>query len=186
MKFRRTFQLLVSAGALAAVALTGGPASARSYTVTAPGPANLSQGVTTTTTSGISAAPARAGDPCRTSWTKVVHYQPAGVRAWTFKATTRWCWNGLTVTYHKTTWSQNVTWTGYHIDDQGWQGGWKTFNCYVAAGSTRKCSGNHEVVVGNFGTNSGTVGGGAGLRVSIQQWENYHGVYLHSYKVVGY
>jgi len=58
---------------------------------------------------GSEAAPNdSAGDPCKTSWTQVNDYI-TGARIFSFKASTYWCWNGSTVTSHRTSYSWLTT-----------------------------------------------------------------------------
>lgn len=91
--------------------------------------------------------------------------------AW-LKMNTHWCYDGVTVTSHST-----ILYWG--ITSYGLATGWETnvsnpeysFNCYVASGSTRNCSGNHEwteMLFDNFVNKSG-------IALTVQEWENYEG-----------
>jgi hypothetical protein len=63
---------------------------------------------------------------------------------------THWCWNGVIVTGSSTSLYWGVTTLGNIL---GWHSEYNpqyTFNCYVAAGSTRNCSGNHEWMQEDF------------------------------------
>jgi hypothetical protein len=88
---------------------------------------------------------------------------------------TSWCWNNSIVTSSHTVLSWGVTTWGN-------LGGWYTvgkpkytFNCYVASGSTRNCSGNHEWMQEEFQTQpySDTT-----CYLSLNQWENDKGQFF--------
>jgi hypothetical protein len=88
---------------------------------------------------------------------------------------TRWCWNNSTVTSHSTVLYWGVTTWGN-------LGGWYsvgnpkyTFNCYVAAGSTRNCSGNHEWMQEEFQTQPYA---DETCYLSLDQWENDKGQFF--------
>jgi len=84
-----------------------------------------------------------AGDPCKTIST----YYPKndnGITIFWLKMVTTWCYNYVTVTSHSTTLYWGVTTTGTLT---GWYSLYNpiySFACYVASGSSRNCSGNHE------------------------------------------
>ena len=90
---------------------------------------------------------------CKTSTLKGnVVSEPGGwpILAW-FQQSTYWCYNGKTVTSHKTTYRAGVTasgtlaglsYTGIVAGTEGW-------HCYVAAGSHVNCSGNTEYAEGD-------------------------------------
>lgn len=129
----------------------------------------LPPGVKVSATSGHVATPANAGgDPCFTSWTQVT-YSSLGLAQFWIRMTTKWCENGLTVTSHSTSVTQDhgVRWNYYP--------GSVSFNCYVAAGSARSCSGNHEHLTG-----ANYLNGDLNITCfpSIAEWENYKGQYL--------
>jgi hypothetical protein len=85
---------------------------------------------------------------------------------------TTWCWNGITVTSHSTILYWGVTTTG---NLTGWHSEYNpqyTFSCFVAAGSTHNCSGNHEWMQEDF------VHGITPFEdcyLSLNQWEHYNG-----------
>ena len=182
---RCMLQLITSAMAIAGVvALTAAAASAQpvsaqgrsqaSHSVAAPrssavtpeaaGRYSATSGTATTQVSS-------AGDPCFTSWTEI-DYSSLGLRQWWIRMTTNWCENGVTVTSHSTRVTQD------HGRRWNYYPGSVSFNCYVASGSTRNCSGNHEHLTGVNYLNGA-------LHVtcfpSIAEWENYRGQYLHDW-----
>ena len=131
---------------------------------------------------GVQAARALNGNPCATGWLGMSRSELGNV-VYTFKASTYYCWNGVIVTYHSTSFYWSVTSWGYAFGDN-WVDGWILFHCYVAQGSRTNCSGNDEQSIGNFGSNSGE--GGAGNQIDINQWENFHGQYFNSWSQHGY
>lgn len=171
--------LAVSTGAASASPAhsTARTVSTASAVGTAGGPqpaAAAGRGITISTSSGTEAAPAQAaGVSCATTWNEYWYYQ-IGNLVFTWKASTYYCWNGVIVTYHSTSYYWSTTSFG-HLVGIGFQDGYVAFHCYVASGSRTNCSGNDEQTVGAFGTNTGTIGGGAGIDVDINQWQNYHG-----------
>lgn len=75
---------------------------------------------------------------------------PGAVTLFWVRMKTNWCWNGVIVTKSSTVLYWGVTTTG---NLTGWHSEYNpqyTFNCYVAAGSTRNCSGNHEWMQEDF------------------------------------
>jgi hypothetical protein len=97
---------------------------------------------------------------------------PGAVSLFWVRMKTNWCWNGVIVTGSSTTLYWGVTTTG---NLTGWYSEYNpqyTFNCYVAAGSSRSCSGNHEWMQEDF------VHGITPFEdcyLSINQWETYNG-----------
>jgi hypothetical protein len=161
-----------AAVALSALVVGAGGTAAAASPVT-----RQATAVTSQITSGLTAsATASTGDPCETSWTKYSS-SAAGNLLYSFEASTYWCWNGAVVTSHKTSYHYVITSLGT-LDGYGWDSGDITFNCYVASGSTRSCSGNHESVNGNFGIEA------SGFTVAIDQSENYKGQYFHSISIL--
>jgi hypothetical protein len=111
-----------------------------------------------------------AGDPCKqVSFQK--NYLVAGnVVAW-LKMVTNWCYDYVTVTSHSTILYWGVTAYGNVL---GWQSVGNplySFNCYVASGSTRNCSGNHEHADQLF-DNVPTL---SGIGLTVDEKENYLG-----------
>jgi hypothetical protein len=126
------------------------------------------------TTSVVADPPDSAGDPCRTSSRQQNANDLFGITLFWFKMTTRYCWNHITVTSHSTTISWGVTGPGAAV---GWayiSNSGVHFACYVASGSTRQCSGNHEWATANF-LNVVTT---QVCLPHIDEWENYKGEFL--------
>ena len=102
------------------------------------------------TTSVVAAPPDSAGDPCRTSQRQQNGKDAFGITLFWFKMRTSWCWDYRTVTGHTTRIYCAVTGPGAvfgwaYVSNSGIY-----FNCYVAYGSTRDCSGNHEEATASF------------------------------------
>jgi hypothetical protein len=117
-----------------------------------------------------------AGDPCKTNTVTIRYNDVFGVNLWWFKMSTYWCWNYSIVTYHSTSVSHGVTGTG---DATGWAWGGGSgphFNCYVASGSSRNCSGNYEYATGKFDY----IPIPSVCAEEIQEWENYKGSFYWS------
>lgn len=88
---------------------------------------------------------------------------------------TTWCWNNSTVTSHSTILYWGVTTWG---NIGGWYSVGKpqySFNCYVASGSTRNCSGNHERMQEEFQTQPSAE---ETCYLSLDQWENDRGQFF--------
>lgn len=153
--------LLSTAAAGSADAATGGtvPAATRAdavarmhVTVTGHGPTRTTRDAATSTT-------------CYQGVYQRVNFYEAGVLVWWVAMETNFCYNGTTVTSHRTAMSHWVAGSYTYFPEP------IKFRCYVAAGSTRNCSGNEEsdtsvVSNGDLGLNT---------TVAIQEWENYHG-----------
>ncbi|HLG60594.1 MAG TPA: hypothetical protein VKY19_01595 [Ktedonosporobacter sp.] len=90
------------------------------------------------------------------------------------RMTTTWCWNGLTVTSHKTVLAWGVTTLGNITGDSALFSPDFSFNCYVASGSNRGCSGNHEVATEKF-DNAFLKNG---IAITVNEWENYKGQFF--------
>lgn len=123
--------------------------------------------ITTTTAS----APSKAGDPCSTGQRVVTAYDYLDLELFWSKMQTSWCWDYRTVTSHTT----NVYWGRTTLGEiDGWQmeNVGRYFECYVASGSTRECSGNHEIA--QFDWFNGT----SECIQAIQEWENYRGEFF--------
>jgi hypothetical protein len=172
--------LAVTAG----LSLSGATAfAATGNTVQAPQPAATTPAgqdpvATVTTTSSLSpATPMPDGTSCRTgSQMKKANDAYGFELAW-YTMTTYFCYDNVTVTYHSTHVSGGTT-------TLGGVGGWSyngtpdgiNFHCYVAAGSTRNCSGNQEEAQGQFQACQ------AGYcydtwSPTITESENYHGTF---------
>jgi hypothetical protein len=159
-----------------ALAATGSTAQAPQPAATAP--AGQDPVVTVTTTSGFSpAAPSPDGTYCRTGWEQKNGEDSVGIILVWYKMTTYFCYNYATVTSHSTNVSGGTTTTGGI-------GGWSyqgtpdgiNFHCYVAAGSTRNCSGNQEEAQGQFhACQAGYCY--ANWSPTITESENYHGTF---------
>jgi hypothetical protein len=125
--------------------------------------------ITSSATSRVS-----AGDPCRTSSRQQNAKDFFGITLFWFKMQTRYCWDNRTVTYHRTTISWGVTGPGAAV---GWayiSNSGIRFNCYVASGSTRQCSGNHEWATASFHN----VVTRQVCLPHIDEWENYRGQFF--------
>lgn len=85
-----------------------------------------------------------AGNPCATRQSDETLTDGFGnVQIW-LRMKTTYCWNYSIVTYHSTYLYWGVTTLGVLV---GWTWLYNpdyAFNCYVASGSSRNCSGNHE------------------------------------------
>jgi hypothetical protein len=90
------------------------------------------------------------------------------------RMTTTWCWNGITVTSHKTILAWGVTTLGSIDGDSSLYNPAYSFSCYVASGSTRGCSGNHEVATEKF-DNAFLKNG---IAITVSEWENYKGQFF--------
>jgi hypothetical protein len=89
------------------------------------------------------------------------------------KMKTTWCWNGITVTSHSTILYWGVTTLGKIYGYSSLYNPAYRFNCYVASGSRRNCSGNHEWMQEDFvGTPP------RDCYLSIDQEENYKGQFF--------
>ncbi|HKT03149.1 MAG TPA: hypothetical protein VJT31_26775 [Rugosimonospora sp.] len=179
----RLGRIAVLATAMAALV----PLAAWPGTATA-APAAAAVPVITTQTGTEATAPApdtAAATQCSTIWIGVSS-SLAGNMLWNWRQTTTFCYNGVTVTSHSTSYSWQITSWG-SVSGYAWQGlAYNQSNCYVASGSTRNCSGNYVSLAGVFGQNTGTIGGGSGQCVQTQQWMTYRGqstqkAYMNNY-----
>jgi hypothetical protein len=130
------------------------------------------------TTGNDSAGTDSAGDPCETSWAKETEHDALGFTLFWFKLSTYWCWNYSIVTYHNTYSSYNITTLG---GDSGWVYNGTDgihFNCYIASGSTRKCSGNYESTTAYFQDCIVKYGCVQNVYFYIEEWENYKGQFF--------
>ncbi len=82
---------------------------------------------------------------------------------------TNWCWNNSIVTGSHTTLYWKVAIAGWTPGKPSY-----AFNCYVAAGSKRNCSGNHEAMVEKY-TNTSS---GSTVYLYLDNWENYKGQFF--------
>ncbi len=151
--------LLLAAGLLIAFTPTASTASAAtaspaSASAVASGPTTLTrlaQVVHVSVTTSVVAAPRdSAGDPCATKQRVENGTDVFGIVLYWFKMQTSWCWDYRTVTSHTTHLYWAVTGPGAafgwaYISNSGVH-----FYCYVASGSTRQCSGNHEDATASF------------------------------------
>jgi hypothetical protein len=112
-----------------------------------------------------------ASTPCKTV-TFQRNYTGAGITIAWLKMVTTWCYNNVIVTSHSTILYWGVTAYGSAL---GWYIQHSTpnysFNCYVASGSTRNCSGNHEATK-QFWRNGSA---GVGLALTVVESETYKG-----------
>jgi hypothetical protein len=122
----------------------------------------------------ISEPPAVSGNasnPCKTV-TFQRNYTGAGIMIAWLKMVTTWCYNNVIVTSHSTILYWGVTAFGSGL---GWYIQHATpnysFTCYVASGSTRNCSGNHEATK-QFWRNGSA---GVGLALTVNESEAYKG-----------
>jgi hypothetical protein len=182
-------QLLIAAAAIMMTCIAlAAPAGAAIPSAGAP-PQSTSTAVPSHTfvsvSSGTTAEPNNAaGNSCRSdffSWN--LTQAPFGwpVLAW-YKMTTYYCWNGVIVTSHSTREDGGVTASG---SAAGWTyngnvNGSVGWNCYIAYGSTRQCSGNTEYAQGSFQDCLIKFGCVDNWYPQIQEWENYHGQFLHN------
>jgi hypothetical protein len=102
------------------------------------------------TTSIIAASRDNAGDPCNTAQRQENGTDVFGIVLFWFKMQTSWCWDYRIVTSHTT----RIYWG---VTGPGAAAGWAFinhspihFHCYIAYGSTRDCSGNHEDATASF------------------------------------
>jgi len=120
-----------------------------------------------------------AGTRCETSWVRVTERNAVHITLYWFQLNTYWCWNGVTVTYHRTYPTWDITTLG---GDVGWQyrgiPDGIQFNCYVASGSNRNCSGNHEAATAHFELCVLRIGCVQNTYIHIEEWENYHGQFF--------
>jgi hypothetical protein len=128
------------------------------------------------TTSVVAAPPDSAGNPCRTSQRQQNGKDAFGITLFWFKMRASWCWDYRTVTGHTTRIYWGVTGPGAvfgwaYVSNSGIY-----FNCYVAYGSTRDCSGNHEEATASF-LNVVTL---QTCLPHIDEWENYRGQFFSS------
>jgi hypothetical protein len=125
-----------------------------------------------TTQSEAHAASVVANTSCATKQSNDNTPDAFGVNLFWVSMKTTWCWNDSIVTSHSTILYWGVTTTG---NIAGWYSLYNpqyTFNCYVAAGSSHNCSGNHEWMQEDF------VHGITPFEdcyLSINQWETYNG-----------
>jgi hypothetical protein len=116
-------------------------------------PANapqLTQLVQVSTTTSSATYRNSAGDPCNTAQRQENANDVFGITLFWFKMQTSWCWDYRTVTSHTTRIYWGVTGPGHVV---GWayiSNSGVHFSCYVAYGSTRQCSGNHEWAIASF------------------------------------
>jgi hypothetical protein len=135
--------------------------------------------VTAATKSGL---PNKAGTVCVHSWAQISIRNVVHITLAWYRLTTDWCHNRTVVTRHTTTPTGGVTGFGGAL-------GWDylgqishSANCYIAAGSRRQCSGVHEVSQGKFTFCPPRVICVQKWFPIIQEWENYHGRFLHAFK----
>ncbi len=139
-----------------ASAATTSPASARQPTQLTRSVAfvlrssQLAQVVQVAVTTSVVASRDSAGDPCNTAQRQENGTDVFGIVLFWFKMQTSWCWDYRIVTSHTTRIYWGVTGPGAAV-------GWAFinhspihFHCYVAYGSTRDCSGNHEDATASF------------------------------------
>jgi hypothetical protein len=145
---------------------------AHAASVTKPAPsARLAQtGYVSVTSTILTVSRNSAGDPCKKVTFQENYKVFGGVVAW-LKMVTTWCYNYVIVTRHSTVLYWGVTSYG---GATGWL--WRyspqySFNCYVAAGSHRSCSGNHEWELQLFDN----VITRSGIDLTVDEWENYRG-----------
>lgn len=121
------------------------PAST-AHAAPAPGALERDLVVKVSATTSVAAAPRdSAGDPCDSATHQENGEDEEGVIVLWFRMQTSWCWDYRTVTSHATRLNWAVTVPG---DLTGWGFAGHSgvlFNCYVADGSTRQCSGNREI-----------------------------------------
>lgn len=146
-------------------ARTSAPASARA-TLT-----RLVQSVQISAMTHVATAPDTTF--CTSAFSEEQTTSIAGIVLIWYKLTTKWCYDDVTVVSHTTTLSEGITTTGA-ID------GWSFvqflnyhFNCYIAAGSTRQCSGNHEDGEAEFSPPSG-----GSCTMYLGEDENYLGKFF--------
>ena len=97
------------------------------------------------------------------------------VQIW-LRMKTTWCWNHITVTSHKTILYWGITTLGKLVGYWQITGPSSSFNCYVAVGSNRGCSGNHEWAKQAFFLRP--FPGYLETDLFINQWENYKGQFF--------
>ncbi len=165
-------------GLSGATALAAGASTASTPQPTATSTAGQDPVAQVVTTSGFGPiTPAPDGTYCRTGWEQKNAEDVFGIILVWYKMTTYFCYNYVTVTSHSTNVNGGTTGTGAAA-------GWSyegtpdgiNFHCYVAAGSTRQCSGNQEEAQGQFHACQGGYCY-ANWSPTITESENYHGVF---------
>ncbi len=128
------------------------------------------------TTSAVETTRDSAGDPCNTAQRQENGKDAFGIVLFWFKMQTSWCWDYRIVTKHTTIIYWGVTGPGAAV-------GWAFinhspiyFSCYVAYGSTRQCSGNHESATASFHN----VVTRQVCLPHIEEWQNYRGQFFSS------
>jgi hypothetical protein len=172
--------LAVTAG----VGMSGSTAfAATASTVKAPQPAATAPAgqdpivtVVTTTTTGPTNVLTN-GNHCTSGSQTKKGYDALGFELTWYTMTTDFCYDYVTVTSHETHVTGGTT-------TLGGVGGWTykgtpdgiNFHCYVAAGSSRQCSGNQEEAQGQF---QACQGGYCydNWSPTITESENYHGTF---------
>jgi hypothetical protein len=113
-----------------------------------------------------------AGVTCQTQFHENREYDGLGFEAFWLKVQTTWCYNYVTVTSHSTIlyWgtTTNGALAGWHYVGNPYY----TFNCYIAAGSSINCSGNHEHADELWTDGSGH------CHLIVDEEENYHGQFF--------
>lgn len=125
-------------------------ASAHRSVGASPTPAQMAHVTQASVTTNYASAAATAGDPCFTISRQENANDEFGITLFWFKMQTSWCWDYRTVTRHTTRIYWGVTGTG---DAVGWayiNNSGIYFDCYIAPGSTRQCSGNNEDATASF------------------------------------
>ena len=173
-------------GLVAALVLLGGallPTAAQAAPPRAITPADTVAAesiVETTDSTEVVDADAPDGSHCKTvSWGRQAVDAVTGARLASFTMHTHFCYNFTSVTSHS-------TWVTEDITTYGAINGWNyngdsgiTFNCYQAQGSTRPCSGNHEVDQGFFQACVAVLGCDESWNPIINMRENYKGEWFH-------
>jgi hypothetical protein len=113
-----------------------------------------------------------AGDPCENGLTERVWWSEFGITEGWSAMTTNFCYDNVTVTSHYT----YMTWWAGVLSDVSQDP--IQFNCYVANGSSRNCSGNNEQENTTFFWPSEIY-----VTIYIREWENYHGAWGWNYTV---
>jgi hypothetical protein len=171
---------------LLGLTLAGGTAvtaPAHAATRAAVEPVALAQTAVVTTSTGPTTITAGTGCATRTMTGNLVtagtHWPVLG----SFNQTTRYCWNGRTVTSSSTTYTGTVTTSGSlsGIQYLGIVSGSEGWNCYRAGGSTLPCSGNAQYAEGQFGGCVIKVGCEYSY-INLQSSENYKGQWFAGYR----
>jgi hypothetical protein len=177
---RHGSRMILIAGLLGAILTFGTPLTSRAFAATTyhAAPMSLSSirlaqagRLSVTSTNTLTVSRNSAGDPCKTVSFQNNYNGAGNMIAW-LKMVTKWCYNNVIVTSHSTVLYWGVTAFGSAL---GWYIEYSSprysFNCYVASGSTRSCSGNHEWTE-QFWRNGSA---GVGLALTVDEWEAYKG-----------